>query len=473
MLTTLSTLWCNASNQGYFPFIKKLVFMKHFYLLAAVLLLLSTPALAQPTNDLCVDAIDISDLMTGEIGAGAELGTFSNVDATGEPELAADLVDLWFDIETGGTTPAIDQSVWFKFTGDGGVYQMITGNWCPGAAMYANDTQMALYSGSCDELSLVHANDDMNYMWASEFGWWYSFINFKAEEGVDYWLMVDGYNHYNGSQFQGVSAGSFCLGAVNLEPLTNHTACADARNIDALFDDTSANSPGFAGPFDDSETGSGIGMNPDADMTGTECWEDNTDDGSVWFSFTGDGNPYTVVHSQCDPADETFVYYFGWDSQMALYKGECGELVPVACSEDIAPDDGYFWAQVGFDTEEGAEYFLRYDGFHYDNGTYDWSSDGAFCLRADQGNVNGIAENAAAFVTDVYPNPARGAVTISWSGMRNTADVTIVDMTGKTVASLSNVVRNGQHDLNLAVGHYIVNIITDETSATSRLQIVK
>ncbi len=56
--------------------------MKHFYLLAAALLLLSTPALAQPTNDLCVDAIDISDLMTGEIGAGAELGTFSNVDAT-------------------------------------------------------------------------------------------------------------------------------------------------------------------------------------------------------------------------------------------------------------------------------------------------------------------------------------------------------------------------------------------------------
>ncbi len=437
------------------------------------MILLGNIAFAQPANDICDDAIDISELLTGEIGSGAELGTYSNVDATGEPELAADLVDLWFDGEAVGAEPSIDQSVWFRFTGDGGVYQMITGNWCAGAAMYANDTQMALYSGSCDDLNLVAANDDMAYMWASEWGWWYSFIDFKAEEGVDYWLMVDGYNHYQGDTFQGVSVGSFCLGAINVEPMTNHTACADARGIDALFEETSGGSPGYIGPFDDTNIGSGIGMNPDADMLGTECWQDETDDGSVWFSFTGDGNPYTVTHSQCDPEDETFVYYFGWDSQMALYKGDCGELVPVACSEDIDPDQGWWWAQVGFDTEEGTEYFLRYDGFHWQNDFYDWSAEGAFCLRADLGNVNGLSEDESAFITDVYPNPAQGAVTFSWSGSDNTADVTVVDATGKTVVSLSNVTRNQQQDLNLPVGHYIVQIITNDTSGTSRLQIVK
>ncbi len=437
------------------------------------MILLGNIAFAQPANDICDDAIDISELLTGEIGAGAELGTYSNVDATGEPELAADLVDLWFDAAAGQTEPSIDQSVWFRFTGDGGVYQMITGNWCAGSAMYADDTQMALYSGACDDLTLVTANDDMAYMWASEWGWWYSFLNFKAEEGVEYWLMVDGYNHYQGSAFQGVSVGSFCLGAIYVEPMTDHTACADARNIDALFGDTSGNSPGYIGPFDDTEIASGIGMNPDADMLGTECWQDETDDGSVWFSFTGDGNPYTVVHSQCDPEDETFVYYFGWDSQMALYKGECGELVPVACSEDIDPDQGWWWAQVGFDTEEGTEYFLRYDGFHWQNDFYDWSAEGAFCLRADLGNVNGLSEDESAFITDVYPNPAQGAVTFSWSGSDNTADVTVVDATGKTVVSLSNVTRNQPQDLNLPVGHYIVQIITNDTSGTSRLQIVK
>jgi len=437
------------------------------------MILLGNIAFAQPANDICDDAIDISELLTGEIGAGAELGTYSNIEATGEPELAADLIDLWFDAAAGETEPSIDQSVWFRFTGDGGVYQMITGNWCAGAAMYANDTQMALYSGACDDLTLVTANDDMAYMWASEWGWWYSFIDFKAEEGVDYWLMVDGYNHYQGDTFQGVSVGSFCLGAINVEPMTNHTACADARGIDALFEETSGGSPGYIGPFDDTNIGSGIGMNPDADMLGTECWQDETDDGSVWFSFTGDGNPYTVTHSQCDPEDETFVYYFGWDSQMALYKGDCGELVPVACSEDIDPDQGWWWAQVGFDTEEGTEYFLRYDGFHWQNDFYDWSAEGAFCLRANLGNVNGLSEDESAFITDVYPNPAQGAVTFSWSGSDNTADVTVVDATGKTVVSLSNVTRNQQQDLNLPVGHYIVQIITNDTSGTSRLQIVK
>ncbi|MBL6865912.1 MAG: T9SS type A sorting domain-containing protein [Flavobacteriales bacterium] len=437
------------------------------------MLLLGNIAFAQPANDLCADAIDISELFTGEIGVGAVLGPYSNVDATGEPELSSNLVDLWFDVAVGQTEPSIDQSVWFKFTGDGGVYQMATGNWCPGAAMYANDTQAALYSGTCDSLSLIVANDDIMYQWDSNLGWWYSIFNFEAMEGVDYWIMVDGYNHYQGNTFQGISAGSFCLHAVGVEPMTEHTICDGARNINEIFDATTVGSPGFVGPFDDSEVGSGIGMNPNADMLGTECWEDATDDGSVWFSFTGDGNSYTITHSQCGLDPDYNAYYFGYDSQMALYKGDCGELVPIDCSEDINPDAGFWWSQVGLDSEDGTEYFLRFDGFHWDIGLYDWSAEGSFCLRADLGNVNGLAEDEAAFITDVYPNPAQGAVTFSWSGSDNTADITVVDATGKTVISLPNVTRNQQQDLNLPVGHYIVQITTNDTSGTSRLQIVK
>ena len=64
-------------------------------------------------------------------------------------------------------------------------------------------------------------------------------------------------------------------------------------------------------------------------------------------------------------------------------------------------------------------------------------------------------------------------MTFSWSGSDNTADVTVVDATGKIVVSLSNVTRNQPQDLNLPIGHYIVQIITNDTSGTSRLQIVK
>jgi len=69
-----------------------------------------------------------------------------------------------------------------------------------------------------------------------------------------------------------------------------------------------------------------------------------------------------------------------------------------------------------------------------DNGFYDWSAQGAFCLRANLGNTSGLSEHNGTFITDVYPNPAQGGVTFSWSGNDNVADISIVDMTGKTVS---------------------------------------
>ena len=87
----------------------------------------------------------------------------------------------------------------------------------PGSAIYSNDTQLALYTGTCDSLTLVTANDDMQPWW----GWWHAVLNFKAEEGVDYWLMADGFNHFEGDPWQGVAQGTFCIGGIGVEPLTD------------------------------------------------------------------------------------------------------------------------------------------------------------------------------------------------------------------------------------------------------------
>lgn len=440
--------------------------MKNLFLCAA----LSLPFLAwaQPENDLCADAIDISELFAAEIGIGTSVGPYSNLEATGEQELAAGLVDYWFDTAAGASEPTVDQSIWFKFTGDGHTYQIMTWN-CPGSAIYSNDTQLALYTGTCDSLTLVAANDDMQGWW----GWWHAVLNFKAEEGVDYWLMADGFNHYDGDPWQGVAQGTFCIGGIGVEPLTEHTECSASRNIDALFESTSASTPGFIGPFDDTEGASGIGTNTEADMLGAECWTDGYDDGSVWFSWTGDGNSYTVTHSQCQEGDETFVYYFAWDSQMALYRGDCGELVPMACSEDINFDEGWYWSQVGFDSEEGEQYYLRFDGYHWTNAGYEWSAEGAFCLRADMGNVNTTDEHVNELVLDVYPNPAMDRITVSWSGSESMADVRVFNMAGKEVAFWPTVRRGTQHALDLPSGFYTLQIETADARTTKQLQILK
>ena len=60
------------------------------------------------------------------IGARQTSGSYSNIDATGEPELAAALEGSWFDSAGWRAMPSVDQSVWFKMQGDGGTYQIVT-----------------------------------------------------------------------------------------------------------------------------------------------------------------------------------------------------------------------------------------------------------------------------------------------------------------------------------------------------------
>jgi hypothetical protein len=100
-----------------------------------------------PENDLCIDAIDINEIFSTEIGEQLNVGPFSNVEATGESELAAGLVDDWFDPLEGETLPSVDQSVWFRFTGNGETYQITTYNG-PGAAMYASTRKQRFIQAS-------------------------------------------------------------------------------------------------------------------------------------------------------------------------------------------------------------------------------------------------------------------------------------------------------------------------------------
>lgn len=74
---------------------------------------LSLPFLAwaQPDNDFCSDALDISEILMGDIGEQISLGPFVNLEATGEPELADDLAGFWFDIAPGSSSPAVDLSL--------------------------------------------------------------------------------------------------------------------------------------------------------------------------------------------------------------------------------------------------------------------------------------------------------------------------------------------------------------------------
>ena len=430
---------------------------KYFSLLSICLLLTNIQAYAQPGNDLCSGALDISGLIGNEMGVPTEVGPFTNVAATAEDGLSDDLVGIWFDSDAEGFQPSVDQTVWFHFTGDGNTYQFRTKN-CPGAGFYSNDTQLALYQGACDDLTLVGANDDLMGFWSSEWGWYYSFLNFKAELDVEYWFMVDGFNWNEGTTYQGVAEGTFCISSVKLQPLTDHNTCTDALALDGFLSATE-NNPSQFGPFDNTVLGSNIMPDANADNIGIECWEDGpTEDGSVWFTFTGNGNAYTISPSYC--GDDNFVYYWAWDAQMSIYTGECGELTPVGCSEDYDQENNMYWPEIGLDTEEGLTYYVRFDGYHWTNYPYEWTADGAFCLQAVVGNINSITSITPLDV-NFYPNPCYGDITLTWEGGDDVADVVAFDQLGKKVGVFLNV-RKGQNiNLSVSSGMYILNIRSD------------
>ena len=448
--------------------------MKHFFYLFWLGFGSSSVILAQaPDNDLCASAIDLSQWLGQGIGQQQTSDTYSNLNATGEPELSEGLEGFWFDSDSSGNDVSVDQSVWFKMQGDGGTYQIMTTN-CAGAAFYSNDTQIALYRGSCDSLELVTANDDLMPFWDANYGWYYSWIDAQLVQGDQYFLMVDGYNWNDGNTFQGVAQGSFCLLMTETTNMGDHNDCIGALGIDEIFE-PNGNNLSVVGPFDGTPNGSGIGPNENAETLGIECWQDGpsgagNEDASVWFKFTGDGESYTISHTFCD--EENLVWWFGWDSQMALYKGVCGELIPVACAEDFNTDDGQWWAEIGFDSEDGVEYYLRFDGFLWDYNGATWTANGAFCLQAFPGNVNGV-NDLEHVELDVFPNPSvGGSVSLSWPGIESVADVAVFDLTGRQVSGLTQVIKNEFISLDLPTGTYVIKMKTATSSASTKLQII-
>jgi len=176
---------------------------KHFTLLLILCLFASIPAIGQ--NDDCANAIDISNLLGGAIGQVNTSGQFDNSSATPGADDPATGFECWLDgIATGvDPVPSIENSVWFTFAGDGNTYT-ITATDCGGTANpYNNDTQFALFSGSCGSLVSVDCNDDAPFVAAG--GPWPSQVSFPTVAGTDYILLVDGWSG---------TSGNFCFDVV-------------------------------------------------------------------------------------------------------------------------------------------------------------------------------------------------------------------------------------------------------------------
>ena len=162
-----------------------------------------------PANDACDDAIDITDLFV--LGSTQESDIFTNEGAGVNATDPLDGFDCFGEPDGGGSTPSLENNVWFTFNTDESctplVISSILTTDCNGTVtdyIDDGDTQMALYSGTCGNLVPVDCNEDSpNSTNGNLFA---ELINVPIQANTDYYLMVDGFS-LNGSN----SDGEFCI----------------------------------------------------------------------------------------------------------------------------------------------------------------------------------------------------------------------------------------------------------------------
>ncbi|MFM7176275.1 MAG: T9SS type A sorting domain-containing protein [Bacteroidota bacterium] len=128
---------------------------------------------------------------------------------------------------------------------------------------------------------------------------------------------------------------------------------------------------------------------------------------TLWFSFVGDGGKYFI--ETADGAGITN-YIDDGDTQIAIYTGACGSLVPYVCNED-GPSSGAngnppYPAGLTFNTSPGVTYYMMIDGFNF-LGTI---SNGQYLIEVTQQQTIACADpsvsigTASANATFVCPN---------------------------------------------------------------------
>jgi hypothetical protein len=189
----------------------------HFFrqLVFAIFGLLSVEAIAQPANDICSSAINIQSSLIQSASALAVAGPFSNVAATGNDVYIDAVTGCWLDDLTGladGSSPQVDATVWFHFTGIAGVFNIQVQPCDTNLNFISQDTQMVLFTGECDSLVLVDCNEDID---TATYNYW-SGIQTELTQDASYYLAVDGFNYSGfGSPELPLTTGEFCLHVTN------------------------------------------------------------------------------------------------------------------------------------------------------------------------------------------------------------------------------------------------------------------
>ncbi len=137
--------------------------------------------------DVCATAVDLTGSLGSAAGVTTNVGPFDITTATLDPTN-----DPTEGFECHFQGDPLQGNHWFTFTGTGLKYT-ITSASCGAIPITDNDTQFALYTGSCGDYTFVACNDDVSGTDLS------STLTLETVAGVNYYLMVDSYTGLDGT----------------------------------------------------------------------------------------------------------------------------------------------------------------------------------------------------------------------------------------------------------------------------------
>ena len=365
-----------------------------------------TPATV--AGDLCADAIDVSSLFGGAFNVPQVSSLYDNtpfVNSTGDPAGG-------FECFYGGD--GLQNSGWFSFTGDGNTYRMRNVQ-CTGPNDNL-DLQVVIYSGDCGSLVAGACNDDNPAGGTLTFS-----VEFETEVGVEYVALVDGYDG---------TTGEFCLEVTNLtDPTLPGEQCDIAIDINSLFGQAEM-VPQSSETFDNYAAYD----TDDTDIIPSCLFSLIPGTGTIWFSFTGDGNRYTINSANNSNAANPLVG--------VAYTGTCGMLTEIDCQYA----SGVTNFSIDLQTEDGVEYTIMV-AEDFANAT------ASFNLEVTNLGTVGV-QNIQETAIQLYPNPTTGFFKLE--GV-DASRVLVFDQLGRQVAQFNQPAQ--QMDIQaLPAGVYALRI---------------
>ncbi len=262
----------------------------------------------------------------------------------------------------------ISSSVWFSFIGDGGNYRIAVNN-CTGSNSGGGnpltDSQIAIYTGTCGDLSLESCNEDISAINTL------SSTTLNTNEGTEYLILVDAFGESAG--------GEFCLDIEDIGGFISNNSCDSATPLDICENVGLSN----------------VGADGNDDPAMSCAKQDDPVQAGVWFSFEATA-PNMTVSTACSEVGSLL------DTQLIVLDACEGE--EIGCGEDGDQP----LAEVELQSlVVGQTYYIMVDGYA--------GATGSFCVSITEtgivydcsvGNITYLDEEG----TEI--DPAAGTITL-------------------------------------------------------------